>query len=326
MFTTKANYLYVEPTSHCVLKCPRCPRTYSPESYSPNHLDLNVYKDFIQSKYFGNLDYVEFGGNLGDPIYHPEIISFISVTQEALPSTKVVIHTNGTQGKRKWEDMVNQLRGIDIVLFSVDGLEQSNHHYRVNSNWELILEGMRISAKKCHTVWKYIVFSHNQHLIEEAIKLAKQLDIKTFLLTKSSVFNGDWLVDGIDPLAPTANWQFNPSVDNFEKPTISARCQNQSMHYLDSNGRYSPCCWINTDNNFCISASGPDFIEKTLNGEVLRNLKESWSSGSPHSICGRKCRDSSNNQKRSSHSQLEINLNQEINVIRDMVEDFSRSS
>jgi sulfatase maturation enzyme AslB (radical SAM superfamily) len=55
------------------------------------------------------------------------------------------------------------------ITFSIDGLEDTNKIYRINSEWESIMNGFNTIKKYgIKTVWKFIVFRHNQHQIEEA--------------------------------------------------------------------------------------------------------------------------------------------------------------
>ena len=65
------------------------------------------------------------------------------------------------------------------VVFSVDGLEDTNHIYRRGVKWEKLITNMRAySATGAYAVWEWLVFEHNQHQVEEARALAKELNFQ----------------------------------------------------------------------------------------------------------------------------------------------------
>ena len=56
--------------------------------------------------------------------------------------------TNGAnQTKKFWQNLSARLTEEDTVEFSIDGLEDTNHLYRKNSNWQSIMTGLDIIKK-----------------------------------------------------------------------------------------------------------------------------------------------------------------------------------
>ena len=69
----------------------------------------------------------------------------------------------------------------DKIIFSIDGLEDTNHLYRKNAKWKSIMGGIEMLQKrKCKIIWKFIVFKHNQHQIYQAKQLCEQFSHITF--------------------------------------------------------------------------------------------------------------------------------------------------
>lgn len=68
------------------------------------------------------------------------------------------------------------------VVFAIDGLKDTNHLYRRNTNWELIMQSVSsfINAGGKAT-WAYLIFEHNQHQVEEARELSEKLGFTKFL-------------------------------------------------------------------------------------------------------------------------------------------------
>ena len=83
-------------------------------------------------------------------------------------------------------------------IFGIDGLPEESHMYRVNQDGEKLFNIMVESKKylKNKPIWQYIVFSYNETHIEQAKKLAKEVDVP-FMLIQSSRWEGD-----DDPLKP----------------------------------------------------------------------------------------------------------------------------
>ena len=72
------------------------------------------------------------------------------------------------------------------MTFSLDGLEDTNHLYRKNSDWGMLMNAVHIMANSnTPIVWKFIVFKSNQHQIDEARQASKDLGFVDFMLEYS---------------------------------------------------------------------------------------------------------------------------------------------
>ncbi len=189
----------LEITNRCVLACSECARTGNPwvrENLSD--LPLSVIERLFplaQRHRFEGLR-VNLCGAHGDCIYHRQFHSVLSHLKAA--GLKLMIETNGSHRKREWwEKTCDLLTAEDVITFSVDGLEDTNHLYRVNARWEDILAAMRLCARRVTVSWKFIVFRHNEHQIEEAKSLAQEIGVRDISFKKSARFRRR------DPLAPS---------------------------------------------------------------------------------------------------------------------------
>lgn len=321
MFTEHFDYLYVEPSSFCNLKCPRCPRTFKGDSYRPQHLDVDLFQEFISSKLWESLDTIEYGGNLGDPLMHPKFKELFELTRQICPRTHRVIHTSGNQSPKWWNNFSETLSPNDTVLFSIDGLENSNSTYRVGARWDWILEGMKSCIPHSHTIWKFIVFKHNEDQILESIKTARDLGIEKFLLTKSHIFFGKWSDSlGDDPLAPHPQW-IAKKITLFD--VFAPKCQSSSRHYLSATGEYSPCCWTEPNKLFRFQVTkenAKDTFGQIMSDYRLKEIKSTWP-GSADDMCLSKCRQTLGT--RSSHQQLQLSLKSSLSEIKEQLAEFA---
>ncbi len=322
MFTEKFDYLYVEPSTFCNLQCPRCPRTYRKNDYGLEHLSLETFENLLQSSLWENIETIEYGGNYGDPMMHPSLNEILNIGRRERPNVQQVIHTSGNQPPKAWQKIQQALTDRDSVLFSIDGLEDTNSIYRQGSRWDWIESALRQCSKSHQTMWKFIVFKHNQNQIWTAIETAKNFGVRYFILTLSHLFYGEWQNnEGVDPMAPEPAWI---AQNGSYGEAVHPRCQTSSMHYLAASGEYSPCCWSNrTPKLRWPMPARTNAFKSLMQTETLTDLKKSWNH-SPEEICKRKCRQSLDS--RSSHQQLTLDLHDSLADLKKQIAQFQNNN
>ena len=185
--------LHLELTSRCRLACPYCERTRFKGDYKIGDMPRELVFRLAENP---NFKKIMLSGTLGDPIYHPHFLEIVKKIKQS--GKELRIATNGSGKKLKWwENVFNQLSHRDKVCFGLDGLQDTAHLYRINTNFHQVLEAMKLGAaiNKAQIEWQFILFSFNQHQIEEANQLAQEFGIK-FTIVKSGRFKSD------DPLLP----------------------------------------------------------------------------------------------------------------------------
>ena len=239
------NYIgwHLELTQRCPLACPACDRTEKYDTVNPK-LDINVehVKTFFTKQHIKNLKFVQLQGNLGDPIYHP---NFHDIAEHFFDTEYLNVTTNGMHTFDFWKTVLDTWPANSEITLSIDGLEDTNHIYRINSKWYQIQNLFDLIAEqkhKCKIEWKYIVFEHNYHQVETAEKIAKDIGIDKFRIQKTR------------PLFPWHGVKeyHNPALFNYDEPEYSNElvpfCLTGDMHYIDANGDYYPCCWWEGNN------------------------------------------------------------------------------
>ena len=240
---------HIEPTSKCTLACPLCDRTWFYETFKKRNLhEINI--DHV-TKFVGVNAKVTLCGNNGDPIYHSKFLELCKKFKDN--NCTLHIHTNGSAKTVEWwGKLKNILREDDCITFAIDGLEDTNHLYRKNASWDSIINGIDIlKDKQFKTIWKFIVFKHNQHQIHQAKKLSEELGFNEFKVEQSD----RWL--GEKELMPDSKY-----VNNYYKhqenvlatvtytADMAPKCirNNKPSHrlYVDAEGDFYPCCWIGT--------------------------------------------------------------------------------
>jgi MoaA/NifB/PqqE/SkfB family radical SAM enzyme len=263
----------VEVSSKCTLKCPRCPRTELDLDYLNQELSLADFKNIFTPTVLNQIKYLLFCGHTGDPIYAKEFLDIVEYVKQN-SSTRIEIVTNGSYKQAEWWTRLGlALDANDGVVFSIDGWdEDSNNEYRVFSDWNSTIRGIQTLKEvgKCYVNWSTIYFKFNQDKIDTIAKIAERWGCDTFQLVKSAKFDGRYLVDGIDPLKPTAelvsknnNYERNKLVFGRDDPFVIeqtknvhpyAKCLNGAKELnVTVEGDVYPCGWFNTgyqENNF----------------------------------------------------------------------------
>lgn len=284
---------HIEHTSKCNLFCPQCARTLdgglNPE-LELDELTLDDYKKVFTPDFAKNVDRVWFCGNYGDPIASNTFLECAEYLKSVGVKT-LQIHTNGSARNHDWW---KRLAEVPVeVTFSIDGLKDTNHMYRVNSQWEKIVSNIESyigAGGKAH--WDYLIFDHNIHQVGVAKKLATDLGFKTMSFKNTSRFvTTDGFKEHIDnttanvktrkkeyTLSSKENTNKNKfeqivdqygSFDNYVNTTsISCKTKNKAQLYIDFQFKLWPCCWLGGPTHF--------FGKKNVQKNQLRALQERY--------------------------------------------------
>ena len=286
---------HIEHTSKCNLFCPQCARTLdgglNPE-LDLDELTLDDYKKVFTPDFAKQLDRIWFCGNYGDPIVSNTFLDCAEYLKTAGVKS-LQIHTNGSARNSDWW---KRLAEVPVeVTFSVDGLKDTNHKYRVNSQWDKIINNMESfidAGGKAH--WDYLIFDHNIHQVGEAKQLATDLGFKSMSFKNTSRFvTTDQFQEQIDnstqnvktkkeeyKLSSKENvnkTKYEQIVDQYgsfdeyvNKTNISCKTKSKGSMYIDFQFKLWPCCWLGGPTHF--------YGNKNVQKKQLRSLQEKYGS------------------------------------------------
>ena len=236
---------HIEPTSKCILECPLCDRTWFYEKFNKRELhEINI--NDLMNFFDGTAYNISMCGNNGDPIYHSKFHELCEQLKSI--DCKISVTTNGSKKNKAWWNRLGEiLDKNDKITFSIDGLKDTNHLYRKNSDYDSIIEGFEIIKNRVSTEWKFIVFKHNQHQIEEAKKISMELGFDNFRLKKSDRWWQQEMMPDQDFVDPAYVHQTKVLKNQIKNATMFPKClingQPRSNLYIDSAGDFFPCCW-----------------------------------------------------------------------------------
>ena len=167
-------HIHLEPTQRCQAQCPMCDRTNNPH-VGKAELSLDNFMQIVDIDFARQLNSLLMCGNHGDPIVSDDILSIFRYLRVNNPKMYLHMTTNaGARDDEWWKELVSILGTRGKVTFSVDGLEDTNHLYRVNVNWKRVEHSMDVFTQAGgRGIWVYLIFEHNEHQVEEAERMAK---------------------------------------------------------------------------------------------------------------------------------------------------------
>jgi MoaA/NifB/PqqE/SkfB family radical SAM enzyme len=234
--------LHLELTNRCTLECPGCPRTQwrdlVKKPVEKMDLDINSLEKFLDCPGGQAIQEFLICGDYGDAIYYPALFDFLKKFRN---NKTYVIYTNGSWRDNKfWTQLSEILTAQDTVIFSIDGLENTNHIYRRNSDWKSIMVGVDIMAKSSATLrWKTIIFNYNINQLPEIKKFAEDKGA-IFTAEKTHRFGDNSLVP--DDVMVETNYLFKPEYLTDDTLEIVPKCQQERTVTCD--GYLFPCDWI----------------------------------------------------------------------------------
>ncbi len=300
----RKNFLHLETTNRCTLKCPACPRTVwqnlIKRPVKKADINLDDLKNFINCKSGEDFETMLLCGDYGDTIYYSELFKMIKMFRHK----KFEIATNGSYKTREWWTELNSLltKG-DTVTFGIDGLGEENNKYRVNADWKSIETAIDVLSKgpaklRCQT----LIFEFNHEKLNDISSWAESKGMEWFSL-KTMRFGMD---KDIVPKNKDNVLEHQLYKDEYEQKLpmeIDPQCLSACV--VTSDGYFMPCDWIRNPLTFYRSELYLDkkkWIDRlkisdiTLDDafgvleEWMENVKQKGRLGNAEILCKMKCR------------------------------------
>lgn len=268
--------LHIEPTDACNAACPQCSRETDTafDKTVLHHLTVEQIKELVDEDIIRNLDKMYMCGDYGDPTAGKHTLEIFKYFRKINPRITLGMNTNGGLRSVDWWQELAEIMyqpgdyPQEYVVFSIDGLADTNHIYRINVNWDKVMNNAQAficAGGRAH--WEMLVFDYNEHQVDIAQQMAKDLGFKWFRAKVSKRFR----THPVGFLHPPKAWR-DPVVTTGD---ISCQALNESGLYISAKGVVHPCCWLGHDG------------EATLIN--FNKIQKSWASDQPHKICYDTC-------------------------------------
>ena len=267
--------IHLEVTQNCQAACPMCDRNMNGEGINPHinldELTLEDCKRIFLPDFIAQLKTMYMCGNLGDPIVARDTLEIFRYFREHNPNMWLSMNTNGGAKNEAWWKELAQVYGrMGAVIFSVDGLRDTNHIYRQNVVWDNVERNMKAFINAGGRArWDFLIFEHNQHQVEEAEALAAKWGVEKFMKKKTGRFvdaktnkkeshqakdrKGK---DTTELKKPEAKYQNKAltkqekllekygNMDNYyDAVPIACKVKKDNSLYITAEGLAMPCCW-----------------------------------------------------------------------------------
>ena len=278
------NYIEFNITNRCNAGCPGCVRTQMLEwqhSGDTNQLHLTsispaLFETIAQGlgSHAGNIT-ASFCGTTGDAVSHPNIEQIIDIGLQYYKD--VFMETNGGARTPKFYRKLAHKNKLKI-RFSIDGLADTNALYRINTDFDRIIANAQAFIDAGGTAeWKYIIFDHNQHQVEQARELSKKMGFTQFSTVVSNRFSKpdstinvnskkySPKINKVDQEIKQQGFTIKPAeasdpatieqqtkswhtLDQDQSVSIDCRTTKEGYLFVDQWGKLWPCCfWASQD-------------------------------------------------------------------------------
>jgi MoaA/NifB/PqqE/SkfB family radical SAM enzyme len=267
--------IHLENTQNCQASCPMCDRNQNGGAVNP-HIDLSELtlddcKTIFEPEFIAQLETMYMCGNLGDPIVARDTLDIFKYFREHNKDMWLSMNTNaGARDEAWWTELAQVFGRMGTVIFSVDGLRDTNHIYRQGVVWDNVERAMRsFIAAGGRARWDFLIFEHNQHQVEQAEELSKLMGFEKFQAKKTGRFvtaktekkeshqavdkKGNKTAELKKPDKKYQNKALSKqdaliekygSMDGYyDVAPISCKVKDEGNLFITAEGLALPCCW-----------------------------------------------------------------------------------
>ena len=262
--------LQFEISSNCNAQCPGCVRNIFVDSDDPDvntditniqlqthpdipknvYLNLDIFKSVFTDRVKQKLEHVEFIGTIDDPLVHPEFLEMLRFLTTEVPEVRIVIHSNASlRTPEYFSEIAEVLKKVNHrFAFSIDGLEDTNHLYRRNTSWTKIMNNARAFIHAGgYATWQYLIFPWNEHQINDAKLLAKEIGFSEFRSRNDRSLGTqsfkEMAVFTNKPIKyENAKLKFDSQAQSSD---IDCVMRPRRMYFINYEGNVWPCCFLN---------------------------------------------------------------------------------
>jgi len=267
--------VHLEITQKCQAACPMCDRNQNGGALNPHiNLDELSLEDCIKifpSSFIEQLDSMYMCGNLGDAIVAEDTLEVFEYFRKCNPNMHLSMNTNaGAREPIWWAKLADIFGRNGHVIFSVDGLKDTNHLYRQNVQWSKVEQSMDAFIESGGRArWDFLIFEHNQHQVEQAKQLSEQKGFENFVAKKTGRFvtttsdakSSHQAVDRkgretAELKKPEEKYQnkalrdqqqiiekYGSMHEYYDQTQIVCKVSKSKSIYVSAEGLVLPCCW-----------------------------------------------------------------------------------
>jgi MoaA/NifB/PqqE/SkfB family radical SAM enzyme len=235
--------LNIEPSSGCNARCPFCSRQQKVRTYGRHTISLAEFKR-LPAGMLRRLKWINYGGNFGDLCTNGEFVAIVDYVQSLNNMVVMGGDTNGGSQDEAWWAALGRVYGRGALGFCIDGLEDTHALHRKGTDFRKVMRNAAAFIGGGGVAyWKFIVFRHNQHQIDAALRLAEEIGFRRFYAIASRDYNDR--LQAPDQFPITIKRALFRTLGADSPP---ARCKplHKGAIYIAADGTVHPCCQAHT--------------------------------------------------------------------------------
>ena len=270
--------LSIEPTTSCNLRCPECPSGLRSFSRPTGMLGEDVFEKTIDevSKYTAYLIlYFQ-----GEPYLNKKFFNYVRYAKQ-----KNMYTATSTNAHYLTDDIAKKTveSGLDRLIISIDGTTQETYaQYRIGGELEKVLEGARnmVKWKKAlksntpHLIFQMVVFSTNEHQIDNLHRLADEIGIDEVGIKTAQVYDythGNALLPAQEKYS---RYRKLPDGTYALKNEMLNQCWRMwSGAVITWDGRVVPCCF-DKDAQHQMGSVDSNTFKEVWRGPLYNNFRK----------------------------------------------------
>lgn len=260
--------IHLEPTDVCQASCPQCSRETDAnfDARQRHHVTVDQLQNMIPPSVLCSLQKVLLCGCYGDPAAGRHSLEIMQWFRHHQPNITLGLHSNGGIASTDWwRELAGLMRhSEDYVVFSIDGLEDTNHLYRRGVSWHRVMQNVAAYINEGGPAhWDMLVYQHNQHQVQACEDLARDIGFR-------------WFRAKVTRRPMTGELQV-PQGWNQPRSGHVIQCHalEERSIYIDAQARVSPCCWL--------GARQSDFVHD------FAEVQMTWRTDHPNPVCQDAC-------------------------------------
>lgn len=269
----------IEPTTSCNLRCPECPsglRSFS----RPTGMLGNEQFQRLMNELSPRLSYLTFYFQ-GEPYLNPSFLNQVQI------ASKKKVYTTTSTNAHYLSDEVSKKTvesGLDRLIISLDGTSQETYEqYRVGGKLDKVIQGTKnvirwkkeLRSKTPYVVFQYLVVKPNQHQLQEAERLGRELGVDKVVFKTAQIYdyeNGSDLIPTIEKYA-----RYKKGIDGqwHIKNELKNHCWKMwHSCVITWDGKVVPCCF-DKDAHYQLGDSAQESFKSVWKGEPYKEFRAS---------------------------------------------------
>jgi MoaA/NifB/PqqE/SkfB family radical SAM enzyme len=213
-----------------------------------------------------------------------DLIKMCKYIKDNKPTMCIRIHTNGgARNSKWWRELRHSLPDNHVVIFALDGLQDTHHLYRIGTTFDNVLKNAKEFIDDGGIAeWVFIKFKHNEHQVEQAEKIAKVNGFSRFTVKNTIRFIGEPRFSVLDSEGNIEYYLEPPTESHitlidtnaitkfrqdYKNTEIDCYALKNNEIYIDAQYNLFPCCFLASApyNNTNVNSIVSDIRNNMLN-------------------------------------------------------------